>query len=124
MKWNNLAHMAQDLGLNSAPENIQELKSEIKKHIVEMHPDHSGGNFKSEKDKAQYHRFSDALDYCENHEKMLIPLEATTALIQTVAESMALANREPIEKRITKASKELQNKFNEKYKIPKISAHR
>lgn len=113
--------MTQDLGLNSAPENIQELISEIKKHIVEMHPDHSGGNFKSEKDKAQYHRFSDALDYCENHEKMLIPLEATTALIQTVAESMALANREPIEKRITKASKELQNKFNEKYKIPKIS---
>lgn len=52
---------------------------------------------------------------------MLIPLEATTALVQKVAESIALANQEPIEKRIIKASKELQNKYNEKYKVPKIS---
>ena len=44
-----------------------------------------------------------------------------TAIVQKVAESIALANQEPIEKRITKASKELQNKFNEKYKVPKIS---
>lgn len=121
MSWNSLAHMVRDLGLSSDPENIQELKVEIKKNIAEIHPDRSGGNFKSEKNETQYHRLSDALDYCENHDKMLIPLEATTALVQKVAESMALVNQEPIEKRITKASKELQNKFNEKYKVPKIS---
>lgn len=121
MSWNSLAHMVRDLGLNSDPENIQELKSEIKKHIAENHPDRSGGTFKSKKEEEQYHRLSDAFDYCEKSGKMLIPLEATTALVRKVVESMALVNQEPIEKRIRKASKELQNKFNEKYKVPKIS---
>lgn len=30
MNWNSLAHMVRDLGLNSDPENIKELKNEIK----------------------------------------------------------------------------------------------
>lgn len=121
MNWNSLDHMVRDLRLNSDPRNINELKTEINEQIRKIHPNRSKGEFKSEEDQELYHRLSEALDYCENHDKMLIPLEATTALVQKLAESMALANQEPIEKRVTKASKELQIKFNEKYKVPKIS---
>lgn len=121
MNWNNLTQMVDELGLKSNPENIHEIETEIKTLRSKNHPDRSGGNFKSESDEKQFYRLSEALDYCETFQNTLIPIDAVTALVQNVGESLSLTNKESVETRIIKASKEMETRLSQKYRLPKIS---
>ncbi len=121
MSWNSLEQMTEELDLKSNPKDIDKLKAELKARIKELHPDNSGGNFKSEDDAKNLYRLIEALDYCDVKRNTLIPLDSVTELIKQLSENLASANKEPIEARINRISLESQAHIGQRFRVPKIS---
>jgi hypothetical protein len=57
-----LSRLACELGLGAFAHNIEALKSELQKIILGLHPDKSGGEFKSDGDKARFMKARSAIE--------------------------------------------------------------
>lgn len=121
MNWDNLEHMAKDLGLKSNPEDIESLKAEIRTRLPKTHSDLSGGHPRSEKAEQETVRLTDALNYCRAQENMLVRLNTETSLVKELAKSLARVRQEPVDERITKASEKRKAIVSQKFRLPKIS---
>jgi len=121
MNWHSVEQMVEDLGLKSNPDDINQIKAELKTKIKELHPDKSGGQFKSEEDSTKLYLLLEALDYSDAERNTLIPLDYVTEIIEKLSENLTSVNKESIDVRINRTSLNHQAYIGHRFQFPKIS---
>ena len=95
----------------------------LKDERATLHPDKSGGGFKSKKDEERYHFLNEAIDRIseKTHSVQLIPMSQLPAIIEAIGKSLAAQNNAP-----AIAEKHLKESFRQdlgrKYIGPKIGS--
>ena len=101
------------------------LKEEIKQKLAELHPDKSGGEFRSDDEKQQYLRLSMAkgeLDEILYSNSQLVPISVVKDLITVIDDKKQLLNQEKLEEKLKTSIARYINKAKRKALLPKISS--
>jgi hypothetical protein len=72
-----LSRLARELGLGAYAHSIEGLKSELQKIVLALHPDKSGGEFKSDRDKARFMKARRAIELLNSDSSAHAPAVAT-----------------------------------------------
>lgn len=95
----------------------------LKDERAALHPDKSGGKFKSDDEERRYHFLDEAIKYVgeKMHSTQLIPMSQLPAIIEAVGKTFAAQNNTP-----ANAEKALKESFRadleRKYIVPKIGS--
>ncbi|MFZ3383428.1 MAG: hypothetical protein WA144_05845 [Candidatus Methanoperedens sp.] len=120
MNWQTLEQMVEDLDLKSNPDDIIQVRAELKTKIKELHPDITG-QFKSEKDSKKLYLLLEALDYCDSERNTLIPLDSVTEIIGKFSKKLDDVNKESIDVRMNRTNLNHQAYIGQRFQLPKIS---
>jgi hypothetical protein len=87
--WLSVADVVRDLGLQSSPDDRDAVRSEIRRAIAVIHPDHNGGTFANLDAQTQYERLVQALEFLDRPTSTaLIPIQHIPALVAAIKESL------------------------------------
>lgn len=87
--WSTVRELCADLNLNSASYDLKSVNEELKKLRAALHPDLTGGQFKSKADEDRYHRLNDALNFLiDNKTSALVPIEGIKEIVTAVVQTL------------------------------------
>jgi hypothetical protein len=123
--WKSLTDVAAEFGVAAGASDPEILRNKLKKIMSSIHPDKNGGEFKTDKDKTQYLRAKEALEFLDSHAQFgssLIPISQLPALFG--AFSKALASQSPRESAVLQSTylTDARSRIARRFMLPKISS--
>jgi hypothetical protein len=92
--WNSVDELMRDFGL--PPMDVAGARMELRARLSKLHPDRSGGAFKSKEAGEEFHRLTDAIAFLDSQSSGLVPVSTVKALTDaftTTLIQMRQANR-------------------------------
>jgi hypothetical protein len=93
MDWATVHKIARDNNVVVELGNHKDLADALRKRLVSLHPDKSGGAFPSDEAKTDYHLIQDSIDFVEasaEQSTAVVPVAQVTSLIESVTKALAL----------------------------------
>lgn len=120
-EWDTIEDLISEFKLRSYKYDLDSLEKELTEKRNELHPDRTGGDYKSEEQKTEYLRLCEAIDFLKEHRnKALIPISQVPAVFETFKNLFA----KPFETR--QAESTLRSSYNEllasHLRLPKVSS--
>lgn len=75
MTYVSLQTLCRELGIPTDPMNVEIVRAELKRRLVQLHPDKNGGVPTSEEAKLQFQRLSEAIEFLDNSPQALERLD-------------------------------------------------
>lgn len=125
MQWTTTDDIVQELDLESAPDNLDTLKKELRIRLATLHPDKSGGSFSSKENEAEYNRVASAYEFVtqasrESH--ALIPITQLPAIIKAVRDAQLTPAESHISQLHTECRSEMRSQATTRYVLPRIGS--
>jgi hypothetical protein len=101
MSWLSLKEMVEELGFKADLNDVDSLKSEIRKQLSILHPDKNNGEFSSPDAKERFNKLTQALDFIDKHRdetQALVPINQVTAIVKAVGEAIAPSREDRVAK--------------------------
>lgn len=123
-RWNTTDDIAR--AFDMAPgTDVGSIRTQLRKCISELHPDRSGGSFRSEADKTKYLEATDAieqLDAWEQTSQALVPIAHLPAVIAALSDALAPRNAADSLSLHTAAIEDARTRLSRIYAGPKIGS--
>ena len=72
MSWDSVQSLVREFNLQVDTTDIDSIRAELRRHQAELHPDKTGGSFRSQTDEERFHRLSKAIEYLDG--KLPVPV--------------------------------------------------
>lgn len=125
MNFNSLKEIIDYFELDVDQNNINEIRSALIHLLAESHPDKSGGEFESEKDKEKYNKIQTAindLDTLNSHQTALVNINQVTEIIKAVTDAIVPRKEEEKSDIEFRLKSELKREIKSSYNPIKISS--
>jgi len=121
MKYNSLNEIKVDFDLES--NDIENIKEELEKQRLEIHPDRTGGEFPSDEIKDNYHKINDALTFIKNmnSDQSIIVIEKMTDLIKIVTDLVPNSVANTLENTLNTNIANSISRYHSRFILPKIT---
>ena len=123
-KWNSVEQVVTDLELDERSADLPKVLEIIKIELAEIHPDKTGGEFKSDTQEKRYHKLNQARCFIEHRIKSppgneMITVDAANRLIETLNSAMHVYSSADREEKIQKKA---YSSIQKKYAFPKFTS--
>ena len=120
--WTSVAEMVGALGLGVPAPDVEAVRTAIKKRMIDVHPDHSGGSFASVEQETAFRQLEMALKFLESQSAVaLVPAETVAAIVRALQESQ-LARSAPQTETRAEIQRSTTADARSKYAVPRISS--
>jgi hypothetical protein len=117
MKWDNLREIGDYFELPPELETVQEIRRELRKQLLDVHPDKWGGVFPDRVTEDRYHQLTSALEYLDSEP----PRGTALARMEDLNALLVTLEGRAHEQRVT-AETQTHRLIRQRYAIPKITS--
>jgi hypothetical protein len=96
-EWTSIAEVAEDFGFPQYRADADNLKRELRKIITRLHPDRTGGVFKTKRSEERFHQAMAADEFIELNRTVntsLVPIGALKEIVEVIGRINSTANQE------------------------------
>jgi len=125
MKWKTPEEVVRELQLDSAPQDTEALKREIRLRLASIHPDKNGGEFSDPEDEEMYNKVAAAYEFVSqisSDSQALVPITQLPAIIRAVRDAQLAPTQTQISTLRTECRTESRAISHDRYILPKVGS--
>src|SRR5215213_9117713 len=126
-EWTSVEEIVQRFRLAVSSSDLPGVLDELKRKLVEAHPDRNGGDFPSPELKARFIDLQSSIEYVEQKSKVqnaLVPMSQVSALVEAVTQAIVRREQAPTSpaQSYIQIVEEVRTRLRRAYLGPKISS--
>jgi hypothetical protein len=125
MSWATVSEIVHELRLSASADDTAAVATELKKKIIESHPDKTGGTFADDAHKARFQRLLEAEEWINKNRVQstgMIPIQHLPALIKTLGELNQPSREAKVRELIRETRSDARDLRHAFYELPRIGS--
>jgi len=125
MAWLSIREIVEELGLRTAVNDTDGLKSELRKEVSRLHPDKNNGEFSSTAAKERFNQLTQALEFLDRQSEesqALVPISQVTAIVKAVIEAISPSRDDRVSKSTNEYRAARRSEVASTYKLSRLSS--